>query len=159
MKTTIPNEALALLQQSEQGQPMVITDTHLAGLPEVMRRYLRYAGVVGKESIRTIRLKQRGFMRQRPGQKWMPLVAEQYFTTNPPSFLWHCKMRPFPLFWISVTDRFFAGHGSMRIKLLSCIPLGNERGPNMDQGELQRYLAEISWFPIPSSGKPSTPTP
>jgi hypothetical protein len=128
MKTTIPNEALAMLQQSEQVQPMLITEAHLTGLPEVMQRYLHYAGVMGKESIRTVRLKQQGFMRQRPGQKWMPLSAEQYFTTKPPAFLWHCMMQPFPFVWISATDRFFEGHGSMRIKLLSAIPWGMSVG-------------------------------
>src|SRR5207248_3007576 len=94
-----------------------------------------------------VRLKQQGFMRTQPGQKWLPLIAEQYFTTTPPAFLWHCTMRPFPLVWISATDRFSEGHGNMRIKLLSFIPLGNARGPEMDQGELQRYLAEMIWFP------------
>jgi hypothetical protein len=56
-------------------------------------------------------------------------------------------MRPFPFVWISATDRFSAGHGSMRIKLLSVIPMGDAHGPEMDQSELQRYLAETIWFP------------
>jgi hypothetical protein len=147
MKTTTHNEALALLQHSEQAHPGLITEASLLSLPEPVQRYLSYAQVVGKEPIRTVRLKQQGFMRQRPDQKWMPLVAEQYFTTKPPAFLWHCTMRPFPLAWISATDRFSDGHGSMRIKLLSFIPLGNEHGKKMDQGELQRYLGEMIWFP------------
>jgi hypothetical protein len=79
-------------------------------------------------------------MRQQPGQKWMSFVAEQYYTTNPPAFLWHCKMQPFPLIWISAADQFSEGHGNMRIKLLSIIPMGNARGSKMDQGEL-------IWFP------------
>ncbi len=82
-----------------------------------------------------------------PGQKWMPVVAEQYFTTQPPAFLWYATMRPFPLVWISGIDRFSDGHGSMRIKPLSFIPLGDAHGPEMDQGELQRYLLEMTWFP------------
>jgi hypothetical protein len=77
MKRTRHHEALALLQQSEQAQAMLITDAHLTGLPEPVQRYLRYAGVVGKAPIRTVRLKQHGWMRQQPGQKWMPLDAEQ----------------------------------------------------------------------------------
>jgi len=77
----------------------------------------------------------------------MPLDAEQYVTTKPPAFLWHCKMRPFPLVWVSATDQFSQGHGSMHIKLLSAIPVGNAHGPEMDQGELQRYLLEMAWFP------------
>jgi hypothetical protein len=147
MSRTIPNEARELLQRGQQAQPVPISETQVMGLPEPAQRYLSYAQVGGKEPIRTVRLKQQGFMRMQPGQKWLPLVAEQYVTTTPPAFLWHCTVRPFPLVWISATDRFSDGHGSMRIKLLSVTPIGNARGPEMDQGELQRYLAEMVWYP------------
>ena len=147
MSRTIHNEALTLLQQGEQAPPVLIMDAHVLGLPEPVQRYLSYAHVVGKETIRTVRLKQQGSMRQQPGQKWLPLVAEQYFTTNPPAFLWHCTIQPFPLGSISATDRFSDGHGNMLVKLWSFITLGDARGPEMDQGELQRYLPEMSWFP------------
>lgn len=147
MKTTIRNEALALLQQSERVQPGLIAEAQVFALPEPMQRYLRYAAVVGKEPIRTVRLTQHGVMRTQPGQKWMPLVAEQYVTTTSPAFFWHATMRPFPLVRISATDRFSEGHGNMRIKLLSVITVGNAHGPELDQGELQRYLAEMIWYP------------
>ncbi len=147
MKHTIQNEAFEPVQQAEQAQPGLITKAQVLGLPEPVQRYLNYAQVVGKGPIRTVRLTQQGFMRTQPGQKWLPMVAEQSFTTTPPAFLWHCTMRPFPLVRISATDRFSEGHGSMRIKLLSVIPLGNARGPKIDQGELQRYMAEMIWFP------------
>jgi uncharacterized protein DUF6544 len=148
MNRTVVREARALLERSEQLPPGgVITTDQVQGVPEAAARYLRYAGVVGKEPIRTVHLKQRGFMRMQPGQKWLPVVAEQYFTTSPPAFLWHTTIRPFPLVSISATDRFSEGHGTMRIRLWSAIPLGNARGPEMDQGELQRYLLEMAWFP------------
>ena len=35
----------------------------------------------------------------------------------------------------------------MLVKLWSFIALGDARGPEMDQGELQRYLGEMVWFP------------
>ena len=141
------HEAFELLQQGKQAQPGLISQAQVLGLPEAMQRYLRYAGVVGKEPIRTIHLKQQGFMRQQPGQNWLPLVAEQYFTTAPPAFLWHGTIQPFPLVSMSATDRFSDGHGNMLIKLLSFTTVGDARGPEMDQGELQRYLAEMIWFP------------
>lgn len=103
--------------------------------------------MLSKEPIRTIRLKQQGVMRTQPGQKWLPLVAEQYFTTTPPAFLWKATARLFPFGWIEATDRFSDGHGNMRIQLLSVIPMGNARGPEMDRSEMQRYLAETIWFP------------
>jgi len=147
MKGTIQKDGLSLLQQGEQAEPRLITQDQVLVLPEPARRYLNYAQGVGKDLIRTVRLRQQGYMRMQPGQKWLPMVAEQYFTTNPPAFLWHTTIQPFPLVSISATDQFFQGHGSMRIKLWSVIRMGNARGPEMDQGELQRFLLEMAWFP------------
>jgi hypothetical protein len=141
------NDGIALLQQAEQEQSDFLREDQMRTLPAPIQRYLAYAQVVGKEPVRTVHLKQIGDMRQQPGEKWIPLVAEQYFTTTPHAFLWHGTMRPFPFFWMTGTDRFSGGHGTMRIKLLSMIPMPLARGPKMDQGELQRYLGEIIWFP------------
>jgi hypothetical protein len=143
----IQNAELAPLQHNEQEQKNLITKAQVLGLPEPMQRYLSYAQVVGKESIRTVRLKQQGFMRLQPGQNWLPFVAQQYFTTTPPTFLWKARVKLFPFVWISATDGFSEGHGNMRINLMSSIPMGNARGPEIDQSEMQRYLAEMIWFP------------
>jgi len=35
----------------------------------------------------------------------------------------------------------------MLIKLFSLIPIANASGPEIDQGTLMRFLAEITWFP------------
>jgi hypothetical protein len=147
MRRTIRKDGLALLQRGEQAQPGAITEAQVLGLPEPLQRYLRYAGVVGKAPIRTVRLTQHGFMRMQPGQKWLPMAAQQYFTTTPPAFLWHTTIQPLPLVSISATDRFSDGHGNMHIKLWSAITMGNAHGPEMDQGELQRFLLEMAWFP------------
>lgn len=144
---TVQREARELFAHYEQHSPGIITLDQVQGVPEAAERYFRYAGVLDKEPIRTVRLKQRGFMRMQPGKRWLPFVAEQYVTVTPPAFLWHATMRPFPAVWISAVDRFSQGHGQMRIQLLSAIPLGEARGPEMDQGELQRYLAEMLWYP------------
>lgn len=147
MRTTIQNEALPLLQQGEQPSPALITATHLLGLPEVVQRYLDYTHIIGRAPIRTVHLKQRGSFRTKEGQKWLPLVAEQYYTVQPPAFLWHGVIQQNPLLSISASDRFSDGHGSLRVKLLSFITLVDARGPEADQGELLRYLSEIVWFP------------
>ena len=147
MKHIQQNNGISLLQQDKREQSGLITEEQVLFLPAPVQRYLTYARVVGKEPVRTVRLSQKGYMKQQPGQKWIPLVAEQYFTTTPQTFLWHGTMRLFPFFWMTGTDRFSGGHGTMRIKLLSMIPLPLASGPKMDQGELQRYLGEIIWFP------------
>lgn len=140
-------EIRKLLREGQQGRPFVIMEEHLLGLPEPIRRYLQWAGVVGKEAIRTVRLKQKGFLRMKEGQKWLPLTAEQYFTTSPPGFVWHARVRPLPFLNISVTDRFVNSHGRLQAKLSSLISMADAKGPEVDQGELLRYLAEMIWFP------------
>ena len=116
-------------------------------LPEAMQRYLRYTRVVGKEPIQTVRLKYPGFFITQPGQKWLPMVAEEYFTTKPFAFLRRGSIRLFPLISISAWDGFSNGHGSLLVKLLSPVTLVSVHGPEADQGELLRYLGEIIWFP------------
>jgi hypothetical protein len=103
--------------------------------------------VAGKEPIHTVRLKQRGFFKTQPGQKWLPMIAEEYITTKPFAFLWCGKIRLFPLVSISAWDRFSNGHGSLFVNLFSLVPLADAHGPEADQGELQRYLSEIIRFP------------
>jgi hypothetical protein len=65
----------------------VVTEQMLAGLPEPVRRYLRYTAVVGKPFPRTIRLRQKGRMRPGPGQRWIPLDAEEHYSVQPPGFV------------------------------------------------------------------------
>jgi hypothetical protein len=147
MKTMISNEARELFQKYQGKSSHIITDANLIGLPEPVKRYLRYTQIIGKESIRRVHLKQKGFFKMQEGQGWQPLVAEQYYTTNPPAFLWLGRIKPFPLLSITGRDQFVEGHGNMVIELLSLIPLANVHGPEVDQGELLRYFAEIAWFP------------
>jgi len=140
-------EAAGLLRKGRQARSFVITEEHLAGLPEAVQRYLRGVGVAGKEAIRTLRLKQQGFFRAKPGGKWFPMTAEQYFATSPPAFLWYGRVQIFPFSTILAADSFIDGHGKMLAKFLSLIRVADASGPEMDQGALLRYLVEIIWFP------------
>ncbi len=77
----------------------------------------------------------------------MPFVAEEYFTTNPPGFLWRARFNLAPLVTLEGRDRYVAGRGDLEMRLLSVIPVAHGQGPEMDQGDLLRYLDEIIWFP------------
>jgi len=147
MRQSLRREVEELFGRSRQAPGTVITEADFSGLPDPVQRSLRYALVSGRGSIRTVRLKQKGFFRNRKDQGWMPLVAEQYFTTDPPAFLWHGTIRRFPLPPISARDTFTDGRGRMRVTLSPGIKLADQRGPELSQGELLRYLGEIPLFP------------
>ncbi len=147
MNRTFRNEARELLQQGRQAQPVLITEAHLLALPEVVQRYLRYSQVVGKEPIRTVRLKQIGKMRQSAQQPWMKLDAEEYYSVNPPGFVWVGTIRKggFPL--VRARDRYLDGKGNMQIKLGTIFTIADATGAATDQAALMRYLNEMIWFP------------
>lgn len=147
MNKTFRNEARELLQQGQQAQPLLITEAHLLPLPEVVQRYLRYSQVVGKEPIRTVRLKQRGKFRQGAQHPWMKLDAEEYYSVNPPRFVWVGTLRKagFPL--VRARDRYWDGKGNMQIKLGTFFTIADPTGAAMDQASLMRYLNEMMWFP------------
>ena len=146
-KQKVKNEAKELFNKSAKISPGVLTEEDIKGLPEPVQRHLKYAQIIGKEKISNVRLKQKGFLRQKEGQKWMPLEAEQYYTIDPPAFIWAGKIKAAPLFSITARDMYSEGKGYMLIKLLSTFTVADTKGKEMDQATLMRYLNEIMWFP------------
>ncbi|NIS82179.1 MAG: hypothetical protein GTO14_18675, partial [Anaerolineales bacterium] len=71
----------------------LVTAEMLQNLPQTVQRYMTYTNVVGKPWIHTVRLKQAGKFRQGPDRPWMPVTAEQRYTTNPPSFVWNARFK------------------------------------------------------------------
>ena len=57
--------------QSKNAQK-VITEDDIKHLPEPVQRYLRYTGIIGRQRVAFVRLKQSGAMRPKPDGKWFP---------------------------------------------------------------------------------------
>lgn len=142
------NDDVQALFSNQVSKKEMVTEEMLAGLPQPVQTWLKHSGIVGKEKIYSVRLKQRGWMRNKPEQKeWNKAIAEQYFTVDEPAFIWQVKMNMMLLMPVSGCDRFVNGRGSMQIKLWSLFNAVNSSGPKIDEGALQRYLAEICWMP------------
>ena len=125
----------------------VIQEEHLHGLPAPVQRHLRYAGIIGRERVGAVRLKQKGVIRMKQEGRWMPFTARQYYTTDPPAFIWKAGVKLGPLTLITGRDKYYRGEGNMLIKLFSLFKIADASGPEMDQGTLLRYLNEAMWFP------------
>jgi hypothetical protein len=136
-----------LLAGAGGGRPAVLRGADIAGLPEPVRRWLRYSQVTDRERPKTVRLKQVGQFRLGEEQAWMPFVAEQYYTTDPPGFIWAARFQLAPLVSIVGRDRYMEGTGSISMRLLSLVPVANKTGGGLNQGALLRYLNETMWFP------------
>jgi hypothetical protein len=93
-----------------------------------------------------VRLRQDGQF-QMPDRGWMPFEADQYFTINPPGFLWKAAFRMAPLVPVTGRDQYRGGVASMEMRVLSLVPVANKTGGGLNQGDLLRFLGELQWFP------------
>ena len=141
------NKELHALMPVRSFPSALITESNLTGLPSVVQRWLKRANIVGKERIYTVQLYQKGKMRTTPHSAWMPVEAQQYFTTDPPGFIWIADVKMMPMLHLSGRDKFVNGKGNMLIKALSLLTVADAKGAETDQGTALRYLAEIIWFP------------
>ncbi|MDD5702063.1 MAG: hypothetical protein PHU23_08410 [Dehalococcoidales bacterium] len=126
---------------------VVVTEADLKNLPDTVQRYLRNTGVVGKEKVNTVRLKQKGSLRQTPEDAWKSITAIEYFSVNPPAFAWMGQMATGPFSLISARDSYMDEHGRMLIKMLGIKTIGDVQGDEIDYSSLVRYLNEMMWFP------------
>jgi hypothetical protein len=143
----LTREVSCLRAQRVPNAALPMTEADLAPLPEPVRRWLRWAGVAGTSCPVAVHLTQHGRFRLGPDKPWMPFTAEEYYTTNPPGFIWPAVFQMAPFLAIKGRDAFIDGHGSIDMRLFGLIPVARQRGPEMDQGALLRYLNEIIWFP------------
>jgi hypothetical protein len=144
----VEKENLALLSDIAPADHTVITKDMLLHLPPVVQNWLTRSGVIGKEKIRLVRLKQEGRMRTKKDSKWMSLHAIQYFTVDKPQFVWHASVKMMPGIHLHGLDKFRNGEGSMQIKALSLFNIVNTSGnERMNTSTMIRYLAETIWFP------------
>lgn len=133
-----------------------VTTEMLQDLPEPVQRYMTYTGVVGQPWIHTVQVKQAGRFRLGQNRPWMPMAAEQCFSTNPPGFVWKARFKMLGLWLLSARDTYKAGHGHMFGKVAGIFTVFDARGEEIDQGAMLRYLGEMTWFPIAFLGKSIT---
>ncbi|HZD60690.1 MAG TPA: DUF6544 family protein, partial [Anaerolineae bacterium] len=144
---TFKSKVERLLKNHQQTKNAKITEADIKDLPAPVQKYLHYTGIIGKERVATVRLRQKGAMRLKPGGKWIPLEAEEYYAVDNPGFVWRGQLAMAPLLTVSAHDIYLDGTGNMHIKLLSVITLVDAKGKEMDEASLMRYLNEMIWFP------------
>lgn len=124
-----------------------VTVERIAALPAPAIRYFSRAGVIGTAIPRVVRLTQSGRIRSSADAGWMPLEAEEVYSTNPPGFVWRAGMPGLRLPLVLGRDEYLGGEGSIAMRLLSLISVADESGEALRAAGLMRYLNEMMWFP------------
>ncbi len=124
-----------------------VSADQIAALPEPVQRWLRWSGAAVDRSIpATVRLRQQGELRL-GGRGWVPFTAEEYYSTQPPAFLWKADVSIAPGVHVVGKDSYLGGRGTLEMRLLGLFPVAQDEGADMDKGDLLRFLNEIMWFP------------
>lgn len=136
-----------MIDKNHAGDEHLVSTEMLQNLPESVQRYMTYTGIIGKPWIDTARLKYTGRFRQGFDRPWMPMIAEQWYTTNPPSFIWDARFKIAGLPLLRARDKYESGHGHMFAKIAGLFTIFDIRSEKLDQGAMLRYLSEMIWFP------------
>jgi hypothetical protein len=132
-------------RMASSARPPNITEADLAALPPLVQRYLRFAGVVGTPRIQGFRARMTGRIRGSATAPWMPFTAEQHNFYDPPR----------RYFWMEATrgglpldglHAYSEADASMRIRLLSLVPVVDLGGPEMTRTETVTILNDMGIF-------------
>jgi len=104
-------------------------------------------GEAAARLVRGVRTTQRGEMRAAPEARWIPFTAHEVIESRRTGFCWEARMSGGAMKWITVTDAYEEGHGRLVVKLGGLIPVKQETGPDLDKGEIQRYLSSVVFCP------------
>lgn len=96
---------------------------------------------------KAFQLRQSGKMRLSEGRGWMPFTAKQSVRADKVEFNWRAKFKMAPLIGGTVVDSFENGRGLLHAKLLGLVTVAKDESVAVDEGEIQRYIAELPWCP------------
>ncbi len=121
-----------------------VSEKDIENLPVPVQKYLRYAGVLGKPKIKTVKVIFKGEMREK-GKDWFAFTSEQYnFFENPTRlFFMKANFKGLPTHGY---HRYKDGKASMLIKLLSVFAVAEIKEPKMFKTETVTYFNDMCLF-------------
>lgn len=115
-------------------------------LPIEVQRLLERIGIGDDTHATEVQLRQRGQMRQDEASRWAGFSASQVISLEACAFRWQAQTGP--LGAVRVVDAFDGAHAALDVTLLGVARIARlTPSPQLNRGELQRYLAELPWAP------------
>lgn len=122
------------------GDERPVTEAEIEGLPDTVRRYLRFMGVVGRPRAWSFRAASVGRFRLGPERPWLPCDAWQYNTCLDLARIFHIRIRFGGVVPVVGRDTYLRSRGRMLIRLFDRFPVEDASGPEYDTSELVTYL-------------------
>lgn len=138
-------------------KPQIYDQRELEGLPAPVQRFFRTVLKDGQPIVAAVRLSQQGqFSMNEMKDNWSKFTATQQVITHGLGFDWNARIQMAPGLTIFVNDAYVLEEGNLHASLLGLFTLAEMHNtPELNQGELLRFLAEAAWYPtalLPSQG-------
>jgi hypothetical protein len=127
--------------------PAPVSAAELERLPEPVRNYLRFAGVVGKRRIGAVHLRGEGAVLGGRAKSWRPFQSEVCFTVAKPTLCGYLRARYLGVFHVAFLDTFAEGRGRKIARLQSVFPRVDTENDELTLGLFLRFLTEMPVYP------------
>ncbi|HEX7578669.1 MAG TPA: DUF6544 family protein, partial [Thermoanaerobaculia bacterium] len=117
-----------------------VTAGDLEDLPESVRRYFRFMGVVDRPRDSSFRAILKGRFRPAKDADWQDITAFQYSSAAPDIARLFYMVLSFYGLPVLGRDTYFRGEERMLVRLLDLVTVQDDRGPEFDVGELGTWL-------------------
>ena len=127
------------------GRSSVLTESDLDELPGPVAGYLRALELLGRPVPRHLVLRWEGRIRSGPDDDWMGFTAEQQNFLDRPSryFIMDARRGGLP---VDVYHRYVSGQATMRVRLLSLVPMVDASGASMNRAETVTLFNDLVLF-------------
>ncbi len=146
-----------LTAERQPVQPIVYDPSELENLPPPVQRYFQTVLIPGQPMIASLQMHHSGqFSLSETIPKWVPFTSDQVTQMHPIGFDWDGYIRMAPRIPCFVHDAYINGSGLLHATAFGLVTLAKiQDTPEVNQGELLRFLAEAAWYPtmlLPSQG-------
>ena len=146
MRAKFLREVAAARLPNGPGPSVPVFDSDLMRLPPVVRRYMRFMGVVGRPRVWSFRVRWTGRFRMAADRPWMACEAWQYNTCLEIARIFYMRVRFGGIVPLLVRDTYLHGQGRMHGRLLDTFNVVDGWGYKIDTGELVTYLNDAILF-------------
>ncbi len=130
------------LQTNNKFENSVLTEEDIKDLPVSVKKYIQYSGSIGKPKVHSFKIEFEGKIRKNENSDWMPFESEQYNFLEKPArlFFMNAVMKHLP---VAGYHKYYEGHASMDIRLLSLIKVQYMEDEKMDMAETVTFFNDM----------------
>jgi hypothetical protein len=123
----------------------ILTEADLAHLPEIVQKYLRYTGTVGKPKVRNFCATLTGEMKMKKDNPWLNILSRQYNFYGERSRTFYIESKMFGIPFDGLHS-YLGDEAIMDIKVASIFPVANAKGEIMTKSETVTLFNDMCIF-------------